>query len=303
MNAAQLLLAFLAVATAVPMAVAPQHAKAIAPGHNTTELWWWSRSPPPPSPSPPIASPPPPSELITLMNALLDGMLPHVDKYVGDQIYQSIVKKTKFAGKLDVVAVGSGTLQSSDVIRTMTMDLLNLAMRPSGSADSFLPKGWDGKPFSQTTVGLNVNVDTKFFMSGASGNLPTIQFTLPGQGWSPSVSFSVKWVDAKIKMVTWLDLELMQIGIGFEEAPAMDWDVLISSSLTLGFNLPGWLTNDLTPTVANWFLSIFSMNRPIVIPFKKLMSTASPSQQALHEAKFAELHAALTKHRALQARA
>jgi len=224
-------------------------------------------------------------QLISLMNALLNGALPHVDLAIGTLIHESVGDSSKLLfDKLKVTKEpATAPLEAKDVIRTLELHMVNLAMRQP--PDPRLPNG-----FANTTVGLDINLDAKFFMSGASASslgLPTIKFTLPSSGMLiPSISFSVKWVDAKDDMVWWIDMEKMQLAVAFKSAPNMDWDVDVSSSLTFGFSLPSWLINDLTPTVANWFLSTFSVDNPLII---KLDDKDAPTMAA-----FAKVHAAAT---------
>ena len=141
---------------------------------NNTALWWWrttTKSPPPPSAPPPSA---PPSELIALTNGLLNGAVPHIEKYLDDLIFKAIdhPKDLLFDALQVSTSGGTATLSASDIIKTMEAVMLNLAMRDTPT-DSRLPP-----TFAASTVGLDIDMATLITMAGSeqeTTGLPTVK--------------------------------------------------------------------------------------------------------------------------------
>ena len=150
-----------------------------ARGDNNTELWWWRKKSPPSAPPPSVPPPAaPPSELITLTNALLNGAIPHVEKYLDELIFKAVNQPNElvFDSLKATKSGGSAKLTAADIIKKMETTLVDLAMRDT-AVDTSLPP-----TFASSTVGLNIDVATLITMAGSqqqTTGLPTVKVRHP----------------------------------------------------------------------------------------------------------------------------
>ena len=146
---------------------------------NNTELWWWRKKSPPSAPPPSVPPPAaPPSELITLTNALLNGAIPHVEKYLDELIFKAVNQPNElvFDSLKATKSGGSAKLTAADIIKKMETTLVDLAMRDT-AVDTSLPP-----TFASSTVGLNIDVATLITMAGSqqqTTGLPTVKVRHP----------------------------------------------------------------------------------------------------------------------------